>query len=331
MILVTGGAGFIGSHLVTSLAAAGQPVRVFDDLSSGREANLAGVAGKFELNRASLVDLAAVTRACAGVTTLYHLAACPSVPKSFDEPADCHAINATGTLHVALAAAQAKVRRVVFASSCAIYGDAGDAPAAETRAPQPKSPYAAQKLLGEHYLADFGAARGFAAVALRFFNVYGPRQDPGSPYSGVISIFCERLLRGEPVTIHGDGRQTRDFVFVEDVVQALRLAGEGDAPHGSVMNVATGESRSLLELHAALARLAGRDAAPRHGPARPGDIVRSAADIARIGALLRYRPRVRFEDGLASTLAWYRERAATRDASGDGPANGPQRTHGGDR
>ena len=324
MILVTGGAGFIGSHLVGSLVAAGQPVRVLDDLSTGREANLAAVRGKCEFVRASLTDAQALGRACAGVTTLYHLAAWPSVPKSFDEPAPCHAVNATGTLQVALAASEARVRRVVFASSCAIYGDVGEVPANEVCTPNPKSPYAAQKLLGEHYLDHFGAARGFVAVALRFFNVYGPRQDPGSPYSGVISIFCERMLRGDPVLIHGDGRQTRDFVYVDDVVQALRLAGEGAAPHGAVFNVATGESRSLLELHAALARLAGRDATPRHGPARPGDIARSAADIARISTALRYRPRTRFEDGLARTLAWYRDGGAG-GTTGNGNGNGGDR------
>jgi len=309
VILVTGGAGFIGSHLVAELAAAGTPVRVLDDLSTGRRENLAGARG-VELVEGSIVDLATVERACQGVTTLYHLAACPSVPRSFDEPAFCHAVNATGTLHVAVAAARAKVRRVVFASSCAIYGDAGERAVDEGAPTNPKSPYAAQKLLGEHYLASYGAAHGFTAVALRFFNVYGPRQDPGSPYSGVISIFCERLLRREAATIHGDGQQTRDFVYVADVVQALRLAGERDVAHGSLFNVATGRSRSLLELHAALARQAGGGAVPSHGPARAGDIVRSAASIARIAATLGYAARIGFDEGLARTFAWYRERAA---------------------
>ncbi|MSR46568.1 MAG: NAD-dependent epimerase/dehydratase family protein [Planctomycetes bacterium] len=310
MILVTGGAGFIGSHLVADLVASGQAARVFDDLSSGKRENLAGLRG-VELVEASLVDAAALERACAGVTTIYHLAACPSVPKSFDEPAFCHAVNATGTLHVAMAAARAKVRRVVFASSCAIYGNTGDVAVAETRPPQPKSPYAAQKLLGEHYLNDYGAAHGFTTVSLRFFNVFGPRQDPSSPYSGVISIFCERLLRGEAITIHGDGRQTRDFVAVADVVQALRLAAkEPGVVHGSVWNVATGRSRTLLELHAALAALVGGAPPPCHGPARAGDIVRSAADITAIQTNLGYRPRVGFTDALASTLDWYRMRAA---------------------
>lgn len=310
MILVTGGAGFIGSHLVAALAADGRPVRVLDDLSSGRRENLAGLAG-VDLVEASIVDRAAVERACVGVTTLFHLAACPSVPRSFDEPEFCHAVNATGTLQVAIAAARAKVRRVVFASSCAIYGDAGNVAVGEAHPPQPKSPYAAQKLLGEHYLAHYGAAHGFKAVALRFFNVFGPRQDPGSPYSGVISIFCEKLLAGAAATLHGDGRQTRDFVYVADVVAALLLAAERDVPHASVFNVASGRSRSLLELHAALAALCGAGVAPRHGPPRAGDIVHSAADITELRARLGDLPRHDFAAGLAATLAWYRGRAAT--------------------
>ncbi len=316
MIVVTGGAGFIGSHLVGELIAAGESVRVLDDLSSGREENLAPFAGRVELVRGSITDEALVLRALQGAEVIYHLAACPSVPRSFDEPAYCHAVNATGTLNVVVAAARAKARRLVFASSCAVYGDAGEKPVAETRTPQPKSPYAAQKLLGEHYLASYGEAHGLATVALRFFNVYGPRQDPGSPYSGVISIFCERLLRGEPPTLFGDGQQTRDFVYVGDVVDALRRAASVEGAAGSVLNVATGTSRTLLELHRSLAELVGGSATPRFGPPRTGDIVRSAADIRQIRARLGFEPRYSFSDGLARTLAWYRERTAGHGVRG---------------
>jgi UDP-glucose 4-epimerase len=292
-------------------------VRVLDDLSSGRRSNLAGIDG-VDFHEGSITDPAALRRACAGVGTIYHLAACPSVPKSFDQPEACHAINATGTLLLARAAAAANVARIVFASSCAIYGDAGDVAVSEACPPQPKSPYAAQKLLGEHYLADFGAVGGFKAVSLRFFNVYGPRQDPSSPYSGVISIFCEKLLAGLAPTIHGDGRQTRDFVYVADVVAALRLAARCDVPHGSVFNVATGRSRTLLELHATLAGLFGGAPPPGHGPARAGDIVRSAADITAIEAALGYLARHDLADGLSRTLAWVRERHAADGRGAEG-------------
>jgi UDP-N-acetylglucosamine/UDP-N-acetyl-alpha-D-glucosaminouronate 4-epimerase len=305
VILVTGGAGFIGSHLCDALVARGETVRVLDDLSTGSEANLAQSRGSIELVRCSIVDPAAVARAVARAEVVFHLAAIPSVPRSFEEPELCHAVNATGTLNVALAAARAKVRRLVFASSCAIYGDAGRQAIAEKRAPSPKSPYAAQKLLGEHYLTLYGEAFGLATVALRFFNVYGPRQDPRSPYSGVISIFCERALRGEQVTIHGDGRQTRDFVEVGDVVQALLLAADAQGACG-IFNVGSGSSHTLLDLHREIARLTGSTAASRHGPARPGDVRHSAAAIGKARATLGYEPRVALDAGLSRTLSWYR-------------------------
>jgi len=310
VILVTGGAGFIGSHLCEALAARGERVRVLDDLSSGREENLAAVRDRVELVRGSVVDGAAVAHAMEGVTTLFHLAAIPSVPRSFTEPELCHAVNATGTLHVVVAAARARARRLVFASSCAVYGDAGEAPVTEERPSAPKSPYAAQKLLGERYLREYGASHGLETVALRFFNVFGPRQDPRSPYSGVISIFCEKLLRGEPAPIHGDGAQTRDFVEVGDVVQALLLAADVETADGGTFNVGSGSSRTLLELHAALARCVGSARPPVHGPARAGDVRRSAASIELARRRLGYSPRIRFEEGLACTIEWFKRRAA---------------------
>jgi UDP-glucose 4-epimerase len=311
MNLVTGGAGFIGSHLVEALVRAGEPVRVLDDLSSGREENLAPVRDRVELLRGSVADVAAVRKAVAGARRVFHLAARPSVQKSFEEPELAHEVNAGGTMRVAVEAARAGVRRLIFAGSCAVYGDAGAGPATEEQRLDPKSPYAAQKLVGEHYCRLLGAKEGLHAVVLRFFNVYGPRQDPGSPYSGVISVFCEKMLRGESPVIFGDGRQTRDFVCVDDVVQAMTRAATAGVGAGATYNVASGTSRSLLDLHAALAAATGTRAAPKFAPARVGDIVHSAADIARARRDLGYDPAVRFEEGLARTVAWYRERRAT--------------------
>ena len=308
MNLVTGGAGFIGSHLVDALVRAGEPVRVLDDLSSGREENLAASLAKVELVRGSVADAATVRRAMAGVRRVFHLAARPSVQKSFEEPELAHEVNAGGTMRVAVEAARAGVERLIFAGSCAVYGDAGAGPAVEEQRLDPKSPYAAQKLLGEHYCRLLGAGRGLRAVVLRFFNVYGPRQDPGSPYSGVISVFCEKLLRNEPLLIFGDGKQTRDFVCVDDVVQALTRAAAADVASGATFNVASGRSRSLLDLVAALAAATGAKASPEFAPARVGDIVHSTADIARARRDLGYDPAVRFEEGLARTVAWYRDR-----------------------
>jgi UDP-glucose 4-epimerase len=308
MNLVTGGAGFIGSHLVDALLRAGEPVRVLDDFSSGQSANLAAVQGKIEIVRGSVADAATVRRAVAGATRVFHLAARPSVVKSFEEPQAAHDVNATGTLHVVLEAARAGAKRLIFAGSCAVYGDAGAGAAREDGRLDPKSPYAAQKLLGESYCRQLGTAAGLHTVVLRFFNVYGPRQDPGSPYSGVISVFCEKLLSGAAPTIFGDGRQTRDFVCVDDVVQALTKAAGADVARGAIFNIASGKSRSLLELHAALAAATGARLAPQFAPARVGDIVHSSADIAHAQRDLCYEPATRFEEGLARTVAWYRER-----------------------
>jgi UDP-glucose 4-epimerase len=269
------------------------------------------VAGKVEIVEGSVADPATVRRAVAGATRVFHLAARPSVAKSFEEPEKAHEVNATGTLHVVVEAARAGAKRLLFAGSCAVYGDAGTGPVCEDARLDPKSPYAAQKLLGESYCRQLAGASGLRAVVLRFFNVYGPRQDPGSPYSGVISVFCERMLRGAAPVIFGDGRQTRDFVSVDDVVQALTKAAGAGVDHGATFNVASGRSRTILELHAALAAAIGARAAPSFAPARVGDIVHSAADIARARRDLCYEPASRFEDGLARTVAWYRARAGS--------------------
>jgi UDP-glucose 4-epimerase len=308
MNLVTGGAGFIGSHLVEALVRAGENVRVLDDLSSGHEENLAAVAGSIEFVRGSVADPAAVRAAMAGVARVFHLAARPSVVKSFEEPEVAHEANATGTLHVAVEAARAGAARLVFAGSCAVYGDGGPGAIREEQRTSPQSPYAVQKLLGEHYCRLFGGSAGMTVVVLRFFNVFGPRQDPASPYSGVVSVFARRLLRGEPATIFGDGRQTRDFVAVDDVVAALLLAGRAPSPRSPAYNIASGASRSVLDLFTELARATNSPAAPCYAPARRGEIVHSAADIARARAELGYSPAARFGEALARTLAWVRGR-----------------------
>jgi UDP-glucose 4-epimerase len=317
VILVTGGAGFIGSHLCDALVARGERVRVLDDFSSGSEENLAAIRGRIDLVRGSITDRAVVASALERVSAVFHLAACPSVQRSFDEPAYCHAVNATGTLDVVVAAARAKVRRLVFASSCAVYGDAGSDAAREDRALAPKSPYAAQKLLGEHYLRHYGTALGLETVALRFFNVYGPRQDPGSPYSGVISIFCERLLRGEPVTFHGDGRQTRDFVYVENVVRANLLAVEKDSAVGGVFNIACGASFTVSDLYERLAGILGFTAPPKHEPPRPGDVKHSSAAIEQARERLGFEASIDYQVGLERTARWFRaQRAMAPGANG---------------
>lgn len=309
MILVTGGAGFIGSHIVDALVRAGERVRVLDDLSTGHRENLKEVAGKVEFIEASITDAAAVGRAMRGVERVYHEAACPFVTRSIDEPLPVHEANATGTLTVLDRAAAAGVKRLVFASSCSVYGDeVGEAPGHEGLREAPQSPYAAQKLMGEHYARIFSRTTPLQCVSLRYYNVFGPRQDSSSAYSGVISIFCDRLLQGVAPVIYGDGHQTRDFVHVSNVVRANLLAGTADVPGGAVFNIASGRSVSLLELHAALARHLDVTLAPRHEPARVGDIRHSAASIRRAEKELGYRCEIDYETGLRDTLEWFRSR-----------------------
>jgi len=303
--LVTGGAGFIGSHLVAALAAAGRRVRVFDDFSTGRRDNLAGITPAPEVVEGTISDPAAVARATAGCEVVFHLAALASVAKSVEDPVLNHAVNATGTLHVLDAARAAGVRRVVYAGSASAYGGASDPAGQDEDTPLcALSPYAAAKLAGEFYCQAFAASYGLETVRLRFFNVFGPRQRADSPYSGVIAIFAAMLAAGRTPTVHGDGLQSRDFVAVADVARALLLAADAPGVSGRVYNVGTGGSVTVLDLIAALNARLGTSAVALHGPPRAGDVRHSRAKIGRIAADLGYAPTVAFEEGLRRTLAW---------------------------
>lgn len=301
-ILITGGAGFIGSHLTDRLLAAGHSVRVLDNLSSGKRANLPLTAG-IDFIEGDIREVAAVNRAMAGVDAIYHLAAVASVQASIDDPLGTHGSNFVGTLNLLEAAREQGVRRMIYASSAAVYGDTERLPVSEETMTKPLSPYAADKLAGEQYLNFYAAKHGIATTAFRFFNIYGPRQDASSPYSGVISIFVERLRQERAVTIFGDGRQTRDFVFVRDLVDVLTAALASENAHGTVLNVGRGVECSLLDLLESLERLAGRSVARRHEPARVGDIVRSRADVSRLARALGYVPRTTMDEGLAALLS----------------------------
>lgn len=301
--LVTGGAGFIGSHLVDALVASGQTVRVLDDLSTGHRANLAGAAERIEMVEGSVTDERAVKAAVEGCRTVYHLAALPSVTLSVEEPLRVHEVCATGTLRVLDAARRAGVRRVVYAASSSAYGDQPGAERTEIDALVPLSPYAAAKLAGEHYCQSATTVYGLETVRLRFFNVFGPRQDPYNPYSGVIALFSAAMHAGRVPTIYGDGLQARDFVYVADVVQALRHAAASPGVAGQVYNIGSGRSTTILELVQHLNEVLGKRLEPKHAPPRPGDVRFSQADIRRASQELGYRPEVPFRDGLARTLA----------------------------
>lgn len=303
--LITGGAGFIGSHIAEALVGEGHAVRIFDNLSSGHLHNLDHLAGKVEFVRGDVRDAAAIRAAAQGIDYLFHEAALVSVFESVEKPFDNHEINMTGTLNVLQAARAAGVRRVVFASSAAIYGNDPELPKREGMAPQPASPYAAGKITGEYYLSIFAQLYGVQTVSLRYFNVYGPRQDPKSMYSGVISKFTDDLKAGRTPTIFGDGGQTRDFVFVKDVVQANLRAMHGDnAGAGEAFNVASGRTASLLELLGTISALAGRKIEPQFKEARRGDIRHSAAAIDKARAVLGYEPAFNLASGLLELLAW---------------------------
>lgn len=301
-ILVTGGAGFIGSHLVDRLVRERRYVRVLDNLSSGKRANLVRATG-IDFIEGDIRDAATVRAAMQGIDAIYHLAAVASVQASIDDPLGTHGSNFTGTLNLLECARQQGVRRMIYASSAAVYGDTERLPVSEETTTNPLSPYAADKLAGEHYLKFYAAKHGIATTAFRFFNIYGPRQDASSPYSGVISIFVERIQRGQGVVIFGDGRQTRDFVFVRDLVDVLASALSGEKTTGAILNVGRGVECSLLDLLGTLERLVGRSVPRQLEPARVGDILRSRADVSRLKAMLDYVPCTTMEVGLAELLS----------------------------
>jgi UDP-glucose 4-epimerase len=300
--LVTGGAGFIGSHLTEALVAGGHTVRVLDDLSSGTVANLASVKDRVQRIQGSVTAPELVRKAVAGCDVVYHLAALPSVAKSVEQPLASHDVCATGTLTVLDAARQAGVRRVVYAASSSAYGDQPGDVRRETDALIPLSPYAAAKLAGEHYCQCCHAVYGLETVRLRFFNVFGPRQDAKSPYSGVISLFSAAMAKGQAPTVYGDGLQTRDFVYVANVVQALLRAAQAPQAVGNVYNIGNGKSVTILELVQHLNQLLGTKLKAIHAPPRAGDVRHSLADISLARRDLNYEPIVSFPDGLSRTL-----------------------------
>jgi nucleoside-diphosphate-sugar epimerase len=302
--LVTGGAGFIGSHLVEELLRRGESVRIADNFSTGRRANVpAGV----DVLEGDVADEPFAARAVAGCDYVLHQAAIPSVPRSVSEPIATNRANVDGTLAMLVAARDAGVKRLVFAGSSSVYGNAATLPKREDMRPGPMSPYALQKLVAEQYCQMFTALYGLETVTTRYFNVFGPRQQPGSPYSGVISLFIEALSTGQRPKIHGDGRQTRDFTYVGDVVRGVLAAATTPGVGGEVFNVAVGGRVSLLELVGTLQRLLKTQVEPILGPAREGDVRDSQADIVKARQKLGFEPQVSFEDGLRQTVAWYQD------------------------
>lgn len=306
--LITGGAGFIGSNITEHLVRQGRSVRVFDNFLTGKRANLAGVAGKAEVVEGDLRDMAAVQRAVAGVRYVLHLGALPSVPRSVEEPQLSHDINVTGTLNLLVAARDAKCRRVVFSSSSSVYGDTPTLPKVEEMTPAPLSPYAVHKLTGEHYCRIFWRLYGLETVSLRYFNVFGGRQDPKSQYAAVIPSFITAILRGESPSIFGDGAQTRDFSHVENVIAAnLAACVAPVAACGEAFNIACGGRISLLDLVATINAIAGQKVVPHHLPPRAGDVRDSQAGIAKAERLLGWRPSVDFRAGIEKAVEWYRQ------------------------
>ena len=308
LYLVTGGTGFIGSHLVERLVQDGQRIRVIDNLSTGKKENLEPFLSEIEFIEGDVRDSELLREAMDSVDYVLHQAAIPSVPRSVEDPLTTNSANVGGTLNVLLAARDAGVKRVVYASSSSIYGDSPVLPKKETMAPDPRSPYAVSKLAGELYCQVFHRVYGLETVCLRYFNVFGPRQDPNSQYSGVVAKFITSLLEGKQVTIFGDGEQSRDFTYVENVVEANLLAVKADGVSGGVLNIACGDRLSVNELARLLAEIVGADPKlePRYAAPRPGDVLHSQADILKAKELWGYEAKVGTREGLERTVEWYK-------------------------
>ena len=309
--LVTGVAGFIGSALARALVQRGDRVRGLDDFSTGKPENISELKGRLDFRKVSLLDPAGLAEACEGIDCVFHEAALPSVPKSVAEPKLTNAVNVEGTLNLLMAARDARVKRVVYAGSSSAYGDSEVFPKQEDMTPRPVSPYGVQKLAGELYMKVFASVYGLETVSLRYFNVFGPHQDANSQYSAVLAIFITRMLRGQSPTIYGDGEQSRDFTYIDNVVKGNLLAADAPASQvsGKLFNIAMGERFTLNQTYRILQGIIGFSAAPKYDQPRAGDVRHSLADIGLAQKYLNYSPEVGFEDGLKRTVEWYRQTA----------------------
>jgi UDP-glucose 4-epimerase len=307
--LITGIAGFIGSSLARAVLAQGDEVRGVDNLSTGKRANLDEIEKNIDFREVDLLDLDAIKDACTGVDYIFHEAAIPSVPKSVLDPLSSNRANIDGTVHLLIAARDAKVKRVVYAASSSAYGDTPTLPKHEAMLPNPNSPYAVAKLAGEYYMTSFYRCYGLETVSLRYFNIFGPRQDPSSPYSGVLAKFITQMLNGEAPTIFGDGAQSRDFTYIQNAVDANLLAIKAAASQaaGQIFNVATGKRADLNQAFELLKKITGYTGNVQYAPLRSGDVKHSLADLSRTEKHLGYKPTVDFEEGLRRTVDWYRE------------------------